>query len=81
VRDHLVQSQRDWLDALTTAARIAVAEGHFRRELDPAQFAYETYSIILAFHHFHRLLREPATETRCRQAFEGLLERSRSPRE
>ena len=78
VRDYLVQSQRDWLDALATAARIAVAEGHFRPDLDPVQFAYEMYSTILAFHQFHRLLRDPATEERCRRAFEGLLARSRS---
>jgi AcrR family transcriptional regulator len=78
VRDYLVQTQRDWLDALATAARIAVEEGHFREDLDPAQFAYEQYSIALAFHQFHRLLRDPATEERCRRAFEGLLARSRS---
>jgi AcrR family transcriptional regulator len=78
VRDYLVRSQRDWLDALATAARIAVTEGHFREDLDPAQFAYEMYSTILAFHQFHRLLRDPTTEERCRQAFEGLLARSRS---
>ena len=77
VRDYLVQSQRDWLDALANSARIAVAEGHFRGDLDPDQFAYELYSVILAFHQFHRLLRDPSTGERCRRAFEGLLDRSR----
>ena len=67
VRDYLVQSQRDWLDVLANAARIAMAEGHFRADLDPRQFAYEIYSLILAFHQFHRLLREPDTEQRCRE--------------
>ena len=80
VRDHLVRSQLDWLDALAAAARIGVTEGHFRPHLDPAQFAYEMYSLILAYHQFHRLLRDAGTEARCRQAFEGLLARSRSPR-
>jgi len=79
LRDYLVQSQRDWLDALATAARIAVAEGHFRPDLDLRQFAYDFYSVILAYHHFGRLLRDPQTEERCRTAFEGLLERSRRP--
>ena len=78
VRDYLVQSQRDWLDALANSARIAVAEGHFRRDLDPDQFAYELYSIILAFHQFHRLLRDPSTGERCRRSFDGLLARSRA---
>src|SRR5688572_27960211 len=43
-RDYLLQSQRDGLDALATAAASAVAEGHFRRDLDRSQFAYEMYS-------------------------------------
>jgi AcrR family transcriptional regulator len=79
LRDYLVQSQRDWLDALATAARIAVEEGHFRADLDLRQFAYDFYSVILAYHHFGRLLRDPHTGERCRTAFEGLLERSRRP--
>lgn len=78
VRDYLVQSQRDWLDALANAARIAVAEGHFRADLDAERFAYESYSAILAFHHFHRLLRDPGAEERCRGSFEELLARSRA---
>jgi AcrR family transcriptional regulator len=77
VRDYLVGSQRDWLDALATAARIAVAEGHFRSDLDPAQFAYELYSLILAYHQYERLLADPEADRRCRLAFERLLERSR----
>ena len=76
LRDYLLQSQRDWLDTLATAARIAVDEGHFRLDLEVEQFAYDFYSIILAYHHFHRLLEDPKSEARCRVAFESLLERS-----
>jgi AcrR family transcriptional regulator len=78
VRDFLVASQNDWLEALAAAARIAVSEGHFRADLDPAQFAYEIYSVILAYHQFTRLMHDPTTEQRCRLAFEGLIERSRA---
>ena len=78
VRDYLVQSQRDWLDALANAARIAVAEGHFRRDLDAEQFAYELYAVILGFHQFARLLRDPHSVDRCRRSFEDLLSRSRA---
>jgi len=77
LRDRLVGCQRDWLQALATAARIAMAEGHFRTDLDPDQFAYDLYAIILAYHHFSRLLRDPMAEQRARQAFEGLLTASR----
>jgi AcrR family transcriptional regulator len=77
LRDRLVASQRDWLQTLATAARIAVDEGHFRPDLDTAQFAYDLYSVILAYHFFHRLLRDPHAEQRARTAFEELLQLSR----
>lgn len=77
LRDCLVASQRDWLSALATAAHIAVDEGHFKPDLDTEQFAYELYSIALASHHFHRLLRDPNAFERARAAFERLLEDSR----
>lgn len=78
VREKLVAYQRDWLQALATAARIAVAEGHFRANLDCDQLAYDLYAIILGYQHFSRLLRDPVAEPRARQAFEGLLAASRA---
>ncbi|MCP4674027.1 MAG: TetR/AcrR family transcriptional regulator [Deltaproteobacteria bacterium] len=78
LRDYLVQSQRDWLDSLATSARIAVDENHFRGDLDVQQFAYDFYAIILAYHQYHRLLRDPKTKVWCREAFEALLSRSRA---
>lgn len=77
LRDFLVEKQRDWLDGLATAARLAVEEGHFRADLDVNQFAYQFYAIILAGHHFDRLLHDPKTYDRCRAAFEILIDRSR----
>ena len=77
LRDFLVDSQRDWLGTLATAARIAVEEGHLAADLDVEQFAYEFYSLILAYHHFHRLLEDPLTEERCRRAFDLLIDRGR----
>lgn len=73
VRDRLVALQEDWLEALATAARIAVSEGHFREDLDARQFAYDLYALILAYHHFSRLLHDPAAEERARSSFEALL--------
>jgi AcrR family transcriptional regulator len=73
LRDRLVSYQRDWLGALATAAGIAVAEGHFRDDLDTAQFAYDLYAVILAYHHFSRLLQDPEAEARARRSFEDLL--------
>lgn len=79
LRDRLAAAQADWLDALSTAARIAVEEGHFRADLGLRQFAYDLYSVLLAYHHFHRLLRDPEAEIRARRAFGRLLADCRTP--
>ena len=77
-RDALVQASKDWVDALATAARIAVTEGHFRSDLDPEQFAFELYGIMMASHTFGRFLRQEDTVTRTRTAFERLITGARS---
>lgn len=78
IRDRLVGYQRDWLQSLATAARIAMDEKHFRADLDPDQFAFNLYSIILSYHYYSRLLQEPAAESLARRAFETLLAASRA---
>jgi AcrR family transcriptional regulator len=77
VRDRLVKLQKDWLDTIAQAVRIAVAEGHFHKDVDPDQFAYEMYGMMLVAHHSTRLLRDPAADRRARTAFEHLLSRVR----
>jgi AcrR family transcriptional regulator len=76
LRERLVSYQRDWLDTLRTAARIAVEERHFRSDLDTEQFAYDFYSILLAYHHFSRLVQDPEARARARRSFERLLQTS-----
>ena len=78
VRDRLVAQQRRWLDALATAARIAVDEKQFRSDLDPRQFAYDMYSIILGYHFFARLMHDPEAESRTRGSFERLIASARA---
>jgi AcrR family transcriptional regulator len=73
VRDKLVQLQRDWLDVVVNAARTAIAEGHFRPDVDPEQFAYEFHGIELMYHHALRLLRDPDAKSRALLALENLL--------
>jgi len=72
-RDALVQACRDWLDAIATASRIAVTEGHFRTDLDPEQFAFELYGIMFASHTYSRFLRHPDAVLRTRTAFDRLI--------
>jgi AcrR family transcriptional regulator len=79
VRDRLAASQRDWLETLATAIRIAIAEGHFRPDLDPAQLAYEFLTAAYGAHLLDRLLRDRSLETRISAATERLLADARNP--
>ena len=72
-RDALVRAQKDWVDELAKAARIAIAEHHFRPDVDPEQFAFELYSLMLGAHLFMRFLREPKSLAQTRHSFERLL--------
>jgi len=77
LRDALVSVQRDWFDTLATAVRIGVDEGHFRDDLDAEQMAFEIYGAGMAFHLFHRLMRDPKARERTMAAFEQLLIRAK----
>jgi len=76
-REALVQAQKAWLDTLAKAARIAADEGHFRKNLDVVQFAFELVGIMLSANLVTRLLEDPMSRKRAKRAFDGLLERSR----
>jgi AcrR family transcriptional regulator len=73
VRDALVATQQDWIDNLTAAIQIAVDEGHFRKDVDAGQLAFEVYGAFMGFHLYHRLIRDPKAHTRATEALERLL--------
>jgi AcrR family transcriptional regulator len=77
-RDRLAQLQRDWLDVLAGAVRVARDEGHFRAGVEPEQLAFEMYGIMLVTHLASRLLRDRQAVPRARRAFERLLESARA---
>ena len=79
-RDALVRACKDWVDELAKAARIAVREGHFAASLDPDQFAFEVYSLMLGFHQFYRFLRDPASLGRTRSTFDRLVASAKTVR-
>lgn len=76
-RDRLVSTQRDWIDTLATAARIAREEGHFRADLDPEQLAQELVQLADGYHLLARTLRDPAIDARMMRAYERLLRDAR----
>lgn len=77
VRDSVAERQREWLGTLAKAARLAIEQAHFRSDLDPQQFGFEMYAIMLGHHHATRLLRDPSATERAKLAFTALLQRSR----
>lgn len=78
VRDRVVADHRDLHDSIAQVFRTAVAEGQFRPDADPDQFAHDLYGVMLTFHHAHRLIGDPAAPSRVRCAFERLVADARA---
>ena len=77
LRDALETTQRQWIDTLTTAILIAMDEGHFHSDIDADQLVYEIYGVFMAFHLYHRLLRDPDARRRATDALDYLLRSAR----
>jgi AcrR family transcriptional regulator len=78
-RDFLVQTQRQLNEALARSARMSIEVGHFRKDLDCQQFAFELYGLLLGYHHAKRLFRDPRAEAALRTGFERLLADAAAP--
>ena len=76
-RDALVASQRQWLATIARAVRLAITEGHFRPDVDPEQFAFQAYGLVLGFYHVRRLLDDPQADARVRRAFDEMVRSAR----
>lgn len=77
LRDYLVSAQREWRAMLRRTVELAREEGDFREELEPEQFVFRLYSIVLGFHYFARLFEDEEAEARTRGAFEELIRGAR----
>ena len=77
-RDALVAEQTRWLAALEKAARLAIEAGHFRRDLDPALFAFQEHAILYGLYFRKRLMGDERAEALTRAAFEALLSAARA---
>jgi AcrR family transcriptional regulator len=74
VRDFLLHQQEQWIESLRRMAESAIKAGDFRHDIDCGQFAFDLYSLLLGFHYYHQLLRDPHTLKRQEEALERLLE-------
>lgn len=73
VRERLVALQTNWLSVIANVARTAIEEGALDPSVDPGQIAFELNGVMLSYHYFARLLRDPAAGKRARDAFERIL--------
>jgi AcrR family transcriptional regulator len=77
-RDRYLASQKDWLGVLANAARIAIEEQHFRKDVDVEQLAHEIYSLAFGYYFMRRIHDPIRAERRTRVAFERLLADARA---
>lgn len=76
-RDRYVASQRDWLSTLAGAARIAIEEKQFRKDLDVEQVAHEIFSIAYGYHFARKVVDPKLAEKRARAAFDRVIDDAR----
>ena len=72
-RDKVLAAQKDWLGTLQQAARIAIEEKHFRKDLDCDQLTHELFSIAYGYHFLRRINDPVVAEKRTRTSFERVL--------
>ena len=74
LRDYVHKVQRDLIANLEKAAQLAVAEKHFRPDLEPELFAWSLYSFVLGYHHFSRMLNDPKAKQHFKRSVKGLMD-------
>ena len=73
VRDAVVEHFARLEHELGRAVELAIGQGHFRADLDVAQFVFDMLGIVLAYYHGARLFDRKRAELRARAAFERLV--------
>ncbi len=73
MRSALADGQRELRGAIAKAVRMAIDTHELRSDVDPWQFTFELYGIVLAAHHERRLLDDRRANERARRAFERLV--------
>jgi AcrR family transcriptional regulator len=77
VRDRLRAYWKERLAFFAGAVRRAIDAGHFRRDVDPEQFAFQVDGIVIASHFASRLLGDAKAGAHARAAFEALVAAAR----
>lgn len=75
IRDAVIEYQHRGNAISEKAVRLAIEEGHLRRDTDPEQIAFEMLGMVLASHNHRRLLGDREARKRALNAFDQLVAR------
>jgi AcrR family transcriptional regulator len=78
VREKLLELEKQWDETLKQFIAESIAAGDLRKDLDTDQFIWELMGFYLNHHASRRFMRTRDANKRARDAFQGLIERSRS---
>ena len=78
VRDKLLELEKQWDETLKQFIAESIAAGDLRKDLDTDQFIWELIGFYLNHHASRRFMRTRDANKRARDAFQGLIDRSRS---
>ena len=73
IREHVLRQQASWRDELRRAIGLAVDAGHFKKDTDTRQLAFEIYSLMLGLHHDAALFGYDEARDRTELALERLF--------
>ena len=80
VRDRLRELHHELSRSIARMVVGGIREGQLGQDVDPEQFATDLHGVMLAYYHAHRLLSDPAAESRARRAVDALLDAARPGR-
>jgi AcrR family transcriptional regulator len=78
VRDKLLELEKQWNEILKQFIVESMATGELRKNLDIDQFIWELMGFYLNHHASRRFMRNRDANKRAKEAFQGLIDRSRS---
>jgi AcrR family transcriptional regulator len=78
VREKLLELEKQWNEVLKQFIAEAIATGELRKDLDIDQFIWELMGFYLNHHASRRFMRNRDANKRAREAFQGLIDRSKS---
>jgi AcrR family transcriptional regulator len=77
VREKLLELEKQWDETLKQFIAESIAAGDLRKDLDTDQFIWELMGFYLNHHASRRFMRTRDANKRARDAFQGLIDRSR----